>query len=47
MILLQLSETKVIKSRSVYNVIELASEVSGFADILLVGIGSFFTLYYT
>ena len=42
-----LGQTKVIKSRTVYNWITLLSEVSGFADILLVFPSFLIGLFYT
>ena len=39
--------TKVIRSRTVYDVITFISEVSGFADIFFVSATFFFGLLYT
>ena len=39
--------TKVIRSRTVYDVIAFISEVSGFADIFFVSATFFFGLLYT
>jgi hypothetical protein len=42
-----LSETQVIRQRSVYTVIEFISEVSGIADILYVLTAAFMVSFYT
>ena len=42
-----LAQSKVIKSRTVYNWITMLSEVSGFADILIVFPSFFLGLFYT
>ena len=43
----QIADTKVIRTRGVYNIITLISEVSGFADIFYVGIGFILATFYT
>jgi hypothetical protein len=43
----RLSDTKEIKARVVYDLVELVSEVSGFADILVVTASLFFAFYTT
>jgi hypothetical protein len=43
----RLSDTKEIKARVVYDLVELVSEVSGFADILAVTASLFFAFYTT
>ena len=42
-----LDDTKVVRTRTVYNLITLVSEVSGFADIFLVIIGFGLGVMYT
>ncbi len=42
-----LSDTKIIRSRTVYDVITFVSEVSGFADIFFVVFTHVFALLYT
>lgn len=42
-----LDDTKVVRSRTVYNLITLVSEVSGFADIFLVIMGFSLGVMYT
>ena len=42
-----LSDKKTIKSRTVYNLITLISEVSGFADLFFVAAALFFYTFYT
>ena len=42
-----LKSDKTLKSRTVYNLIDLISEISGFADILFVIAGMFFSFYYS
>jgi len=42
-----LDDTKVVRTRTVYNLITLVSEVSGFADIFLVIIGFSLGIMYT
>ena len=44
---LKLADSKFIKNRIVYNVITLVSEISGFADILMVIVAFFLGLLYT
>ena len=43
----ELADTQIIRSRKVYDMITLIAEVSGFADILLVGITSLLGLFFT
>ena len=42
-----MSSEMTIKSRTVYNLIDFFSEISGFADILFVAAGIFFTFFYS
>jgi hypothetical protein len=42
-----LKSEKTLKSRTVYNLIDLISEISGFADILFVFAGMIFSFYYS
>ena len=42
-----LQNEKTLKSRTVYNLIDFFSEISGFADILFVAAGIFFTFFYS
>jgi hypothetical protein len=42
---LSLSDTKHIRSRVVYDVITLVSEISGFNDLFAVGLGFAFSFY--
>jgi len=44
---LQLSDTKIIRSRTVYNVVTLISEVSGLADICFVTVTFLLGVFYT
>lgn len=44
---LRLADIKFIRSRIVYNLITLVSEISGFADILFVGFGFLLGSLYT
>ena len=43
---INLSDTKQIRSRVVYSLLELVSEISGFADVLFICAGVFFTHFY-
>jgi hypothetical protein len=42
---IKLSDTKDIKARQVYGLFELISEVSGFADIVVVTVSLFISFY--
>lgn len=44
---ISLADTKLIKARIVYNIITLVSEISGFADILIVFVSFVLGLIYT
>jgi hypothetical protein len=43
---LEISDKKQIRTRTVYDVITLIAEVSGFADLFVLGFGSLFGLFY-
>jgi hypothetical protein len=42
-----LKDTKLIRSRTVYDLITLIAEVSGFADLFMLGFGALMNLLYT